>query len=946
MTTASGFEDPWRDPPERGRAVLSQPLGHSGESVDSFTSSSQLSEDGFLRRDAGGSGSRRPSMRLDSSLHASEDNGSGFEDPEDDRVIYEDFTTIDWMKDLMRDHRRQNRVRSQHRPGWDWKLYSLFEATQSWILLSIIGISIGLLAGWIDVVAAYLGDIRFGHCNREWHISRSICCTGQYNSDGSCDNWHDWSYTLLGIRGFAFLNWIVYIIFSILFASACAFLVIRLAPYAAGSGSAEVKTILGGFIIKGFLGAWTLVVKSVGLPLMVASGLAVGKEGPMIHLACCVAHFYPRLFSKYWHNEGRKREILSAASGAGIAVAFGAPIGGVLFSLEELSSFFPSKTMVRSFFCALVATVTLQLVDPYRGKRVLYQVSYSRPWHFFEIIFFVILGVFGGLCGVLLIRGNQLVQRYRKYSWLKDIPLQEVAVLAGVTAVFSYLNNFTRVDSSDLLEALFRECEEADFHGLCNQAQRGWTVFALLVALLMRTALTIVTFGAKVPAGIFIPSMVCGGLFGRILGIVVQTWQEGSPDNPLFKYCHPDTPCVTPGMYALLGAVAALGGVTRMTLSLTVVMFELTGTLNYIVPGMVTLLTAKVVGDLFGKGGIAEMQIRINKYPFLDPREDRIIGLSASEVMTPAEELVCFVGKGMKVEDIDRALDQVGYKGFPVVHDLEDPTLIGYISREDLKYALDKSKTLHNLPPSAPVFFDTNEGTRSNASRPWHTRQPSDYDGTDARDRPTTLLRGMSGRSFELGGSGNGQWLQLAAFMDKTPLYVHPKVAIEVVADMFKKLGPRYILVMHLGRLRGIITKKDILIAMYGEDEASFSTSPPGGPGNNLSIPDTVMGLFSGMGNSSRSHSRASSTGDMSGRTTPRRGGVNSEALLTRARRLRGPSSNLSQEWGIGGAAGPGTTGGVGGVPAANHSNPPPAELVPLVNIGPTVITRLDHSPS
>lgn len=46
---------------------------------------------------------------------------------------------------------------------------------------------------------------------------------------------------------------------------------------------------------------------------------------------------------------------------AGVAVAFGSPIGGVLFSLEEVSYYFPSKTMWRSFFCALIATATIRV---------------------------------------------------------------------------------------------------------------------------------------------------------------------------------------------------------------------------------------------------------------------------------------------------------------------------------------------------------------------------------------------------------------------------------------------------------------------------------------------------------------------------------------------------------------------------------------------------------
>jgi len=95
-------------------------------------------------------------------------------------------------------------------------------------------------------------------------------------------------------------------------------------------------------------------------------------------------------------NEARKRQVLSAAAAAGISVAFGSPIGGVLFSLEQLSYYFPDKTMWQSFVCAMVAAVTLQFMNPFRtGKLVLYQVKYTRGWHGFEMIPFCMLGVLG-----------------------------------------------------------------------------------------------------------------------------------------------------------------------------------------------------------------------------------------------------------------------------------------------------------------------------------------------------------------------------------------------------------------------------------------------------------------------------------------------------------------------------------------------------------------------
>ena len=62
-------------------------------------------------------------------------------------------------------------------------------------------------------------------------------------------------------------------------------------------GCLQVKTILSGFIIRSYLGAWTLLVKSVGMVLAVGAGLSLGKEGPLVHVACCAGN----LFTRYIH---------------------------------------------------------------------------------------------------------------------------------------------------------------------------------------------------------------------------------------------------------------------------------------------------------------------------------------------------------------------------------------------------------------------------------------------------------------------------------------------------------------------------------------------------------------------------------------------------------------------------------------------------------------------
>ena len=114
-------------------------------------------------------------------------------------------------------------------------------------------------------------------------------------------------------------------------------------------------------------------------------------------------------------------------------------------------------------------------------------------------------------------------------------------------------------------------------------------VLSLLFATVMRTFLVIISYGCKVPAGIFVPSMAIGASFGRMVGILVQTLHESFPHAKFFATCEPDVPCITPGTYAFLGAAAALSGIMHITVSVVVIMFELTGALTYILPTMVSL---------------------------------------------------------------------------------------------------------------------------------------------------------------------------------------------------------------------------------------------------------------------------------------------------------------------------------------------------------------------
>lgn len=106
---------------------------------------------------------------------------------------------------------------------------------------------------------------------------------------------------------------------------------------AAGSGIPEIKLVLSGFEFPNLLSGKVLVVKAVGAALAVASGLCLGKEGPFVHIATSAGYVVARRFPQFRDNGRSLREMLSVACSSALAVAFGSPVGGVLFVYEVSS---------------------------------------------------------------------------------------------------------------------------------------------------------------------------------------------------------------------------------------------------------------------------------------------------------------------------------------------------------------------------------------------------------------------------------------------------------------------------------------------------------------------------------------------------------------------------------------------------------------------------------
>lgn len=309
---------------------------------------------------------------------------------------------------------------------------------------------------------------------------------------------------------------------------------------------------------------------------------------------------------------------------------------------------------------------------------------------------------------------------------------------------------------------------------------------SLAIATVLRTFLVIISYGCKVPAGIFVPSMAIGASFGRMVGIFVQHLHESFPESAFFAACEPDGPCITPGTYAFLGAAAALSGIMHITVSVVVIMFELTGALTYILPTMIVVGVTKAVSERFGHGGIADRAIWFNGYPFLDNKEEHTFGVPVSQVM--ASRVVSLPASGLELRALERIMSENQYQGYPIVEDNTSKTLIGYIGRTELKYAIDRAKRDQMAPAHAKVFFNS--------------------DSPDFR----TLSAVSPAVSFDtMSATSASLQLDFSRFIDPTPLAVHPRLPLETVMELFKKMGPRVILIEYRGRLTGLVTVKDCL---------------------------------------------------------------------------------------------------------------------------------------
>jgi chloride channel 7 len=613
-----------------------------------------------------------------------------------ERATMESFQTLDY--DVC-----ENVLHREREAGYSERDRMQREAAY-WTIYTLIGVSTGLAAFFILVGVETLLEIRFGVVMKLM-AERSV-----------------------------FAAWLANVTLCVAFVAVASSLVVWIEPAASGSGIPDLKAYLNGINIRRLITFKALICKVVGITFSVGGGLCVGKEGPLVHtgsiLAANISHGWKDCTWNHWksfRNDCDKRNFVSCGCAAGVAAAFGAPIGGILFSLEEASSFWSMELTARAFFCAIVGTASINLlIIPFHGHfepLLAFGAFPSIPYALWEVPVFACMAVFGGVAGGLFNSINEQLTLWRRETMKgrKWWSIMEALMVAFVTGTIFFWLPYVFADNCFPIPTVAPErvdlpakhvamaqangvdpglyqaymCPEGQYNDMASLTLTGQekTIFAFfhnyeaedrfvfstsvcVTYFVMYTALAIWTYGIMVPSGLFVPGIICGCIFGRLVGEWVKHLTYADDLS---------THAVHPGIYALIGAACMLGGMSRMTISMSIILVETTGNIQYLFPIMICLMISKSVGDKFNIS-LYDIHVKLKCLPFVEsePAPD-MIRKNAIDVATRAVHTVPEVPGVQLVYDL---LRDKAHCGFPVL--TEDSQLSGIILRSQLLVLLRK----------------------------------------------------------------------------------------------------------------------------------------------------------------------------------------------------------------------------------------------------------------
>ncbi|CAA2963711.1 chloride channel CLC-c-like [Olea europaea subsp. europaea] len=620
---------------------------------------------------------------------------------------------------------------------------------------------------------------------------------------------------------FAGLNMILAICAGVL----CALI----APAAAGSGIPEVKAYLNGVDAHSILAPSTLLVKIFGSVFGVAAGFVVGKEGPMVHTGACIANLLGQGGSRKYHltwkwlrffkNDRDRRDLITCGAAAGVAVAFRAPVGGVLFALEEAASWWRSALLWRTFFTTAVVAMVLRSLIQFcksgkcglfgQGGLIMFNVNSANPsYNTADLLAIMLIGVLGGILGSLY---NYLVDKVlRTYSIINErgpaFKILLVIVVSLLTSCCAYglpwfaactpcptdldvqcptigrsgnYKNFQCAEGHyNGLASLFLNTNDDAIRNLFSSTNKNeFHISALFIFFAAVYFLGVITYGIAIPSGLFIPVILAGASYGRLLGRLLGSFAS-----------------LDVGLFGLLGAASFLGGTMRMTVSLCVILLELTNDLLMLPLMMLVLLISKTVADSFNKG-VYDQIVKMKGLPYMEAHaEPYMRQLVASDVCSGP--LISFSGVE-KVGNILHALRMTRHNGFPVIDEppfADAPELCGLVLRSHLLVLLNAKK-----------FTKNRVLTRTEYLRMFHA-----FDFGKAGSG-----KGLKVEDLDINEEEMEMYVDLHPITNTSPYTVVETMSLAKAAVLFRELGLRHVCVVPKtpGRppIVGILTRHDFM---------------------------------------------------------------------------------------------------------------------------------------
>jgi H+/Cl- antiporter ClcA len=289
--------------------------------------------------------------------------------------------------------------------------------------------------------------------------------------------------------------------------------------------------------------------------IVVGMGASLGREGAPKQAGAVLAN---TLANRVQLSDEQRRLLVACGAGAGMAGAYGVPLGGALFALEVLRGVLALRLILPALLaCAIAAGVSWIWLP----NSPTYLIP-SYPSSPSVVCWALLAGPIAGLVSIGYVHLVAWADRNKPKGWRRLIaPILALGALGAAAIPFPQLLG----NGKDIAQLAFTA-----------QVTPG----LLLILLLLRPMSTIMCLGSGVPGGLFTPSIALGALLGGVLGLV---WTSIWPGVP-------------PGLFAVLGAAAVLAATTHGPISAVVLVMELTGRdRSFVLPLLVVVVAATVV---------------------------------------------------------------------------------------------------------------------------------------------------------------------------------------------------------------------------------------------------------------------------------------------------------------------------------------------------------------